>query len=338
MKKALYFIISIVSVIVFFKKTLAQDFHLSQYDANPIYLNPALTGIRFNEDWNYRAALNYREQGGKYLGGSNVTFATALDKPLNNKFSIGQYIVNDRTVNGSFNTFNFMLSGAYKIINTATDGKNKHHLSVGLQMGLLQKALYPANFVYDSQYSSTDPDGFDKNLPSNEFFRNESYFRFDANMGVFYRLIDRNKKYSPYGGFSIHHLTQPNQSFLGETFKTPMWFVLHGGCQNVLSTVLKIQTQLLYMKQSKATELNLQVLGFYKIQGSDYEPLMGLAWRNKDAVIMHIGLKQKNNIYRISYDINTSFFKLYSQGRGGMEMSVIIAPFKKKIQDDSPVF
>jgi len=333
MKRSLFKIFFVFTLVFFHWRIVAQDFHLSHYDANPIYLNPALTGMRFDLDWNYRAVVNYREQGGKYLGGSNTTFAAALDKPINNKFSIGEFIVNDRTVNGSFNTFNFMLSTAYRIIHESTNGADKHNLSVGLQMGILQKSIYPADFVYDSQYSPSSLDGFDRSLSTNENFKKESYFRFDANMGVFYKCIDASKKYFPFGGLAIYHITQANKSFFGETYKTPIRYVVHGGCENVIGTGIKIQSQLLYMNQAKANELNLQVVGYYKLEGTDYEPLLGLAWRNKDAVILHLGLKQKNNIYRLSYDINTSYQKLYSNGRGGFEVSVLIAPGKKRAEE-----
>lgn len=335
--KQYFFRIIFFTVLSFFSyKVIAQDFHLSHYDANPIYLNPALTGMHFDLDWKYRAVVNYREQGGKYLGGSNTTFAASLDKPINNKFSIGEFIVNDRTVNGSFNTFNFMLSTAYRIIHEAANGIDKHNLSVGLQAGILQKSVYPADFVYDAQYTSSSLDGFDKNLPNNESFRKESYFRFDANLGVFYKCIDASKKYFPYGGFAVYHITQANKSFFGETYKTPIRYALHGGCENIIGPGIKIQSQLLYMNQAKANELNLQVLGYYKVEGTDYEPLLGLAWRNKDAIILHLGLKQKNNIYRLSYDINTSYLKSYSNGRGGFEVSVLIAPFGKKKDESGP--
>ncbi len=37
----------------------AQDFHLSMYDAGPLFLNPALTGV---VDANFRVHAQYRNQ------------------------------------------------------------------------------------------------------------------------------------------------------------------------------------------------------------------------------------------------------------------------------------
>lgn len=327
-------IILVYVVISFsFFRCFGQDFHLSHFDANPLYLNPALTGLKLDENWDYRLFVNYREQGGKYLGGSNLSFAAGIDKPLNNKFSIGQFVIDNRTVNRTFNTFNFMLSSAYRIIHENSNGLDKHNLSVGLQMGLLQKGVYPSDFVYGLQYSPSEADGFDESLPSFENFTKQSFFSFDANIGVFYSLKDPNKKYAPFGGLSIYHLTQPNGSFTSVRYKTPMRFNLHGGCDNVWNERFKTKTQLLYMNQAKAAEVLIKLLGFYQLPESKNDAILGVAWRNKDAVILHIGLKQKNNIYRISYDINTSYLKNYSNGRGGLEMSVIFAPQKKKPEE-----
>ncbi len=307
--------------------SMAQDFHMSHYDANPLYLNPALTGVRMSGEKDFRFNANYREQGGQYLGGSYKTVAAGFDTPLDKKFSIGEYVINNK--GGSFNTFNLMASGSYKIVNKNSESGSYHNLSVGLQLGLLQKSFNSLNLVYDSQYSSLAPDGFDPNLPSGENISTESFFSFDANMGVYYSSVSKNNN-SLFGGFSIYHLTQPNESFIGDMSKTPMRFVLHGGFRLTVSKQLSILPQFLYMDQAKANELNLGIMSFYKMQGTENEPMLGLSYRNKDAIALHLGLKQKNSIVRISYDITTSYLKQYSNGRGGLELSLILFIGKKK--------
>lgn len=315
---------------------LAQDFHLSQYDANPLYLNPALTGMNLNENWDYRFNANYREQWTKFLGGPTATVAAGFDKPLNAKFSFGQYVLDNRDATGALNTFNFMLSGSYKII--ANDPEHHHHLSVGVQMGLLQKNFNPANFVYDSQYAPSSATVFDHSLPSGENFSRESTFNFDANMGIFYRLVDSSKTSSPFAGFSVYHLTQPDESLTGAISKTPMRFNFNAGCYFKLNKEFTLLPQLLYMNQAQANEFNLEVLGFYKLHNSGYEPIIGVAWRNKDAFAIHIGLKQKRTTVRISYDINTSYLQPYSKGRGGLEFSIIYTGKRKSREDSAPSF
>ena len=329
MKKRIYFSIHIISLLFISKITIAQDFHLSHYDANPLYINPALTGMSVNEDWGLRINANFREQGGNSFSSANTTVAAGLDKILNNKFSLGGFVIDNKSMNGIHNTINMMLSGSYKIIHTKVDGSSPHNLSVGLQLGFLYKSINPANFTYDAQYSPSTVDGFDTNLPSGENYVRESLFRIDANLGMFYRYYNKDKKLSPFGGFSIYHLTQPDESYTGEISRTPVRFVLHGGCYYYINDELTIFPQILYMNQAKSNELNVEVLGFYKITDTQYQPMVGVSWRNKDAMVFHVGLKYKNNIFRISYDSNISYLKYYSNGRAGLELSVIYTISKK---------
>ena len=329
MKKRIYFSIILTCLLFTSKITIAQDFHLSHYDANPLYINPALTGMNVSEDWGMRINANYREQGGNSFSSANTTMVAGLDKILNPKFSLGGFVIDNKSMYGIHNTINMMLSGSYKIIHDKLDGNSPHNLSVGLQLGILYKSLNPADFTYDSQYSASSIDGFDKNIPSGENYNRESLFRIDANLGIFYRYYNKNKKLSPFGGFSIYHLTQPDESYTGQISRTQMRFVLHGGCYYYVNNELTIMPQLLYMNQAKSSELNAEVLGFYKITDTDYQPMAGISWRNKDAMVFHAGLKYKNNIFRISYDSHISYLKYYTNGRAGLELSVIYTISKK---------
>ena len=303
--------------------TYGQDFHMSQYDANPLYLNPALTGFRLPEENEIRLNVNYRDQGGRHLTTSYKTVAAGLDLPINKKFSIGQIVIDNKGANGAFNTLNLLLSSSYKIIYKMAENGLYHHLSVGLQMGLLQKSFNTTGFVYDSQYSANAPDGFDTSLPSGENITSQTNYGFDANMGVFYSAIQQNKNV-PQLGFSVYHFNQTDDSFNSVARKTPMRFVLHGGYSYSLTNGFRILPQFFYLNQGNANELNLGLLGFYKISGSENEPMLGISYRHKDAIILHAGLKQKNLLARISYDITTNYLRKYSSVRGGLELTLIV--------------
>ena len=329
MKKTIHIFLITVNCCLITINSFAQDFHLSQFDANPLYLNPALTGVRFFENKGFQANINYREQLSKYTGGvgSNSSIAAGIDASLSKKFSIGQFIINNRSVDGSFNTFNCMLSGSYKIVNKDEDDKPQHTLSIGLQMGLIQKSFHPNKFVYDSQYSPSATNGFDKSLPNGENSVTQSFFKFDANIGVFYRTTTKNNKISPFVGFSIYHITQPNESFYDVNSATPMRYTVHAGTIFKTSKI-DFLPQLLYMNQANANEFNAGLLLFYKInETSGYEPIVGFSWRNKNAYILHVGLKTKSAIFRVSYDINTYYLKQYNNR--GLEFSVVYTQSKK---------
>ncbi len=86
---------------------------------------------------------------------------------------------------------------------------------------------------------------------------------------------------------------------------------------------LTFTPNILYMYQAKATEFNAGLMMGYKMSGSDYQMLVGGSYRYKDAVVIHLGMKQGNNVFRISYDVVTSNLKKYGGSRGGFEMGVI---------------
>lgn len=329
LKLKIYILFILGNLLVFVGNITAQDFHLSHYNANPLYINPALTGMKVGEDWDFRINGNYREQGGNAYKSSNSTISIGCDKPLNNKFALGGYIIDNKSMNGLFNTMNGLLSASYNIIHTETGAYSKHNFSIGLQLGFLYKSLNPSSFTYDAQYSPTSVDGFDTSIPSGETFAQENVLRLDANFGVFYRYYNREKKVSPFGGIALYHLSQPNESYTGSISRTPMRFTLHGGCYYKISDEFTVLPQVLYMYQIQANEINFELLGFYKIKNTPYQPMLGLSWRNKDAVVYHIGLKYKYSVFRISYDGLISHLKDYNSGRGGIELSVVYC-FRKK--------
>ncbi len=325
---------ALICLLLFSTIGYAQDFHLSQFDANPLYLNPALTGMKLTDDWNYRFNLNYREQRSNFLGHANKIIATGFDMPVDKKFSIGEFVINNKSINGTINALNVMLSGSYKIIHKAANEHERHNMSVGLQVGFMQRSFNSGNFVYDSQYSAASSVGFDTNLPTGENFIKQNSSNFDVNMGMYYHFIDKNKKYAPYGGFSIYHLSQPNQSFSNIHSQTPMRFTLHGGCLYTINEEFSILPQFLYMNQARANELNIGIMAYDKIRCTNYQPMLGLSWRKNNAVIIHLGLKYKTYNFRVSYDINTNYLKQY--GNRGLELSIIFTP-KKIIKDPDMV-
>ena len=311
--------------------TLAQDYHFSQFDANPFYFNPALTGERLGDYNGIQVNANFRDQMARYTKSpsSYRSMAVGIDEPINSKFSLGQSFFNDKSATGSFNTSGFMLSIAHKLIDQTADKEGNHNLSVGIQIGVLNKSIHPQDFTYDAQYSTNSSDGFDRSLPTGEEFARQSYYNLNVNFGIYYRGTTKNKKVSAFGGFSTYNIARPNESFLkGDGYSAlPLRFNLHGGLHCKATRQLTVMPQLRYMSQAKATELNISTLLLYKIEGTPYETIYGLGIRNKDAIIFHLGLKFKGLAFRASYDIITNYAKAYRNQ--GLEFS-LINTFKKK--------
>ncbi|TND08456.1 MAG: hypothetical protein FD123_2252 [Bacteroidetes bacterium] len=330
MKKTNIFFVTLFSGI-FTTASFAQvDFHLAQYDMAPLYLNPALTGMFCGEKGDYRVTSNYRSQWRSLGYKPFSTIALGYDMPLEkykDKWGVGGYIVSNKSGAGNFHTLNFMSSGAYNIM----DGTNKHYLTAGLQMGLLYKSFDPASYTYDVQYSQSSGT-FDTSIPNEEASTLEktNLLRFDANLGIYYKYRDVNKKFSPSAGFSVYHLTKPNEAFSGNKSQLPMRFVLHTACDFKINDDFTVTPRILYMNQAKAYEANFGALLFYKIKNSTLDAIAGVDYRHKDAIIAHIGFRQEQHYFRFSYDINTSYLDNYTSGRGAWEFSLILVGIKSQ--------
>ena len=312
----------------------AQDYHLSQYDAVPQYTNPALTGMYFSKGIDYRITSDYRSQWRSLVRKPFVTTSISYDQKLRQRFGVGGYVINSKAGTLGFYTFDAMLSAAYKIINNP-DGK--HHLSVGLQMGMMQKGYNPSQFTFDSQYSAAAGD-FDTSIPTGEGLNSINILKYDANMGVYYKNTDSEKKIRPFGGFSVYHLTVPNEAFTATKTNLPARFIVNAGTEYQSNERLLIVPSVLYMRQEKARELNMGAQFFYSLNDtSKFTPMAGFYYRNKDSFIVQLGLKHGNNLYRISYDVNNSSLKNYSNGKGALEFSFIYC-IKAKPKEQSPSF
>ncbi|MCX6310568.1 MAG: PorP/SprF family type IX secretion system membrane protein [Bacteroidetes bacterium] len=305
-----------------------EDYHLSQSDAAALYLNPALTGMFCGEKGDYRIVSDYRSQWHALGIKPYSTAFLSYDMPLrkgNNKWGVGGYLIDNKSGAGKFNTMNFMGSGAYNIM----DGTDKHYLTVGLQMGILYKTFDPSSYTYDVQYSSATGT-FDTGINNEENFSRTSLVKFDANLGVFYKYIDSQKKYHPYGGFSIYHVTKPNDAFTDYKSRLPMRFILNTGCDITIDDQFSLRPHFTYMNQAKAYEANVGCLVFYKIKNSSLDALAGIDYRWKDAIVAHVGFRQNQHYFRFSYDINTSSLNNFTGGKGAWEFSLILVGFRDK--------
>jgi type IX secretion system PorP/SprF family membrane protein len=295
----------------------AQDFHLSHYDATPQYLNPALTGMNYEDKSDYRINANYRSQWKSFLPKPYTTIGIGGDIP-HKRFGLGAFLIANRTGVGNINALNAHLSAAYRITN---DPSGKHNLSVGLQLGIIQKSFNPSQLTFDNQYS-VDKGGFDTQISNGESFSKTNVVNFDAGIGISYVKRDSNQVVNAFGGFSIFHVNKPNESFTSQEYKLPMRFVLYGGINIEINEKCIVAPNILLMYQAQANEISPGAMIYYNIK-EPYFLIAGLNYRNKDAIILHLGLKHKSNVYRLSYDINSSSLRSYSGNRGAIEFSVI---------------
>lgn len=309
---------------------MSQDFHLAQPDANPFFLNPALSGERLNENHGIKFNANYREQTARYSKAVDVykTVAFGIDIPINKKLSISQYVSNNKSVGGSFNSFNLMLGSSYKIIGNNLEQNSRVNFSFGFQIGILNNSIRPKNFTYGNQYSPYSVDGFDRSISNGETFDNQSSFKLDANFGIYYRNILIEKKLAIFGGVSMYHLTDMNDSYLGNVSPIYKRINIHIGSIFEISKSTSFVPQLFYMNQGKANDLNAGFLLIYKIKEEAIKPIIGLGYRANNALIFHLGVKTNSTAFRVSYC--QVLYDLSDYKNSGIEFSLIHCLKKKQ--------
>ncbi len=311
-----------------------QDIHFSQYYLSPLTLNPAKTGFF---DGDYRGAANYRNQW-RSIGNSTPFVTTSLSFDLNLKSfglqpkqikdgvaSAGLMFFSDKTGRAALKNQSVLLSVAYR---TFIDLSKKHEVSFGFQGGIVNRSM-GFDLIWNNQFNG---DKFDQSQSAKEPFGGDKITFSDFNLGLFWKFY-MNPKLELNGGFSLFHLTQPTESFLGAVDnKINLRQSLHAGAEYRINSKISLHPNLLFMNQSKAQELNFGSSISYHMGAAKKTDVMlyGGLWnrlslRNTiiDAMFPTIGAKYKNIQVGISYDINISSLSRVSNLKGGPELAII---------------
>jgi type IX secretion system PorP/SprF family membrane protein len=306
----------------------AQDPSFSQFFASPLTLNPALTG---EFDGSVRVAGNYRDQWPS-VNKAYITSTISVDLgilqnklPENDRLGIGFMAMTDKTANGILTSNYFSFSTAY---HKAIDEDNQHQISIGFQGTYANQLLdgprlrFLDGLQIDGTWlpSPTEP----------ENLMQVTAHYFDMNTGILYNG-SLNGSNAVYVGASLYHLNQPKESFLGvDNIILPTRLTIHaGGYFPSASAGTTWYVSALYNQQATASEFVLG--GALELSVSDDENypvnLYLGAWTRvnnvTDAVIPYIGLDYGSFSLGMTYDVNISAFKVATQERGGMEISLI---------------
>lgn len=305
---------------------LAQDFHLSMYDAGPLFLNPALTGV---VDAQWRVHGQYRNQWRSVAFKPFQTALISFDAPVK-KWGFGGQVINMRAGIGNYNVFQAMFSAAYLV----SFDKNKYHnLSLGVQGGATQKSVEYKIFTFNDQYTTANGGGFDQSLPHNENFQRQSQMLPQVNAGAMYYYSRMQSRLNPFVGFSAFNITQPKETFFDMNNKLPMRLYVHAGLRINITEQFYLLPKLLVMQQKNAQEQTYALDGGYFLGHSELWLLGGFVYRSKDAAVISAGARKDNYIAKLSYDVNISSLTAASGGRGGFELSFTYMGLKKKAKE-----
>ncbi|TVR78997.1 MAG: type IX secretion system membrane protein PorP/SprF [Chitinophagaceae bacterium] len=334
MKIRIFCLVAIVISCLFtLKEVKAQDIHFSQYFASPLNLNPAMTG---NFNGSFRVAGIYRNQ---YFSVTRpyVTYGGSFDASLFrnqlnfDQMGVGLNVYSDVAGDGNLTTQSATASFAYHKV---LDEYNRHSISVGVQGGVVQKRVDVNSLIFESQI---DADGnVNTGLPSGENFANTSILYPDFNAGILWQSVISDRALG-YGGFSLHHINQPEESFLENSDnRLEHRYVGHGGFDIRVGDYATIMPGFLIMMQSEAREISIGSALGYDLSGNS-TVFFGAWHRLQDAIILYTGFEISDLRVGFSYDINTSDLRTASRGNGGLELSLIYIHGMEDRQSITPV-
>ncbi|MFH0864566.1 MAG: type IX secretion system membrane protein PorP/SprF [Bacteroidota bacterium] len=319
MRKILLFLF--VSVFFFPGNQLfSQDIHFTQYYANPVYLNPAFAGTGMCP----RLILNYRNQW-PAVAGTYISYSASYDQHVENlSGGIGLMFNADDAGEGTLKTN--IISGIYSY---RMQVNRYFSIKLAFQGSYFQKKLDWAKLTFNDMI---DPKyGFVYN--TNDKANRQVTDGADFSAGI----LAYGESF--FGGFAVHHLTEPNESFIGVS-KLPRKYTLHAGGIIELSHSRKrrsledpfISPNILFMKQQDFEQLN------YGLYFNKY-PLVGGLWfrqgfENPDAFIALLGIQ--TSVFKIGYSYDVTVSKLGSSTAGSHEVSMGFQfdckPKKKRIR------
>ena len=317
----------------------AQDIHLSQFWANPLYLNPAQAGMF---DGDYRVAGAFRNQW-RTVPVNYTTFSVCGDARFTNVLSqhgeAGVGVIFNNDVSGdsrySINQFYVPLSYIQKF-----KGDTNLSVSLGISLGISNIAFNTRKLTYDNQFNG---DAYDPTLPSGENYPTLSKTYFDVGSGLAAQYKLKNMGYI-MGGASLSHLTRPNVSF----FKSAgvdlyMKSNTYINVKIPIKDILYLYADAMYEHQGPFHETILAGRVAYILNKADNISInAGISARLKDAFILLLGMDYKRLRCGLAYDINTSNFTPATNKRGAIEVCLLYiwnkAPVFKPKKRSCPVY
>ncbi len=320
--------ILIIGVVLSINISYCQDPVFTQFYSNALHLNPAFAG----RDLSPRFHSSYRDQW-PGINKAYVTYNVEYDQFSDDLHGgLGIQILHDRTGKGMLNTTQFAFCYSYQLLIN-----QEWTMNFGIKTALVQKNLDWANAKWGDEIDPANGFINPTNQPQGV---NSNYLDFSNGFVLFGKNL--------FFGAAFNHLTKPNESFFYNVSnnlikdRIPFRTSLHGGYK------LKILQNGLFHKELFVTpefvldfQKNLKRYNFgtYFVDGI-FD--LGLWYRHtrfqdanndkvapQDALIIVVGIENKNLRIGYSYDLNLS--RLVASSIGAHEISFTIDLPEKKV-------
>ncbi len=318
MLKKICALVVFVNLVLVNAKT--QDLHYSQFYYNYHNLSPSLIG---NYGGNDRVTLNYRNQWASVpVPYNTISFLYDGARKFKNSqssYGFGLGLDYDRAGDSKLNIARFV--GAFNYM-PYLNKRNK--IMIAVSPSIAQRRLSSEELRWGNQWTG---DHYNKDLPSKENYSVSGDFFLDLGAGLSYefRLTNRTKINLSGAAF---HLNRPDQSFYGITqkeAKLPIRYSLSTQIGIGIFSIFDLIISGNYQLQEEYRETigsGLLRIRINQTPGQILNVLAGCNIRLDDALIPTAGIEFKNWMVSVSYDINTSFFNVATNKKGGPELAV----------------
>ncbi len=326
MKKTIH--IGVAILLLTLGDLYAQVSHFSQFYSTPMTIAPSFTGMTGGGS---RLSLNYRDQWPK-IPGVFTTFAVGLDHDFKRANSgIGIFLFRDQAGTGNLAATDMGVLYSYKIQMAENVGykKNAWFLRPGIYFRYTNRSLNFDKLTFGDQFLS-DGSLKDKTIEVRPLEK-KGYIDFAAS------LLAYSEDY--WGGFTVDHLLEPNQSLTGGSATVPVKLDLFGGYKLLLVQKRRRQR---YGVEPESVTFTMH----YRIQDKYDQLDLGAYWTKDpftlgawfrgipildadkgkygsiDAIIVLVGIKINESI-KIGYSYDITISKLLGHTGGSHEISLV---------------
>ena len=298
----------LLSVLIALSST-GQDAHFTQFYANPVYLNPALAGLRGCPT----VTMNYRNQW-PGIKDAYTTYSTSFDKYSEKlKGGVGVNVFHDRSGGGRLTTTAASAVYAYQY-----QISKKITIKLGGKATYVNKSIDWNRLVFGDMIDAREGIVYGT---QQQFGEPVHYADFSAGALLYTDYF--------FGGFAVDHLTKPAEGLLNRyATSLPRKYTFHAGANIPLGKMRKmnraISPNIMITKQNEFTQVNVGM--YLRLR----ELVVGTWYRNKDSFILLAGIETSKFKFAYSYDVTTSGILQQSMGSHELSYSIFIPCSNKK--------
>ena len=313
-------------IIIFIIPVKGQDVNFSQFYNNPIYYNPGLAGIS--------TGMNIRAQYRKLWPRINSEFRTCnltIDvEEINVSGGLGLIATSGSDNGGLIKTTKIGGVYSYRLIVIPRE----FIVQVGFEAAYIEKQIDYSGLVFSDQLDPVLGDVYESGFKSQG---SDKVIYPDFSVGFVSRFnlgkrSGRKPATTNTFGAAFHHITQPNESYIGLDSRLPIKTTIHFNSIIPLrynhDKEIKFAPALIYERQA---DLETFTGGLNVVKNPIY---MGLWLRNKnlllenknyDALVVMLGINtviNNSTILRIGYSYDITVSKLRTATAGSHEITL----------------